>query len=864
MATVGTTSIADALAPPGCAPVARRFISGTTYHYFAAVRTGTDTLSIYRSTDDTASWAAYASFTHTGLQEWSSIVVDSAGYLHVAYRTGTSGGGGTDLLWYRRLNLSSASFSGALQVSGAPTNGGTIGARFQGVDLAVVRNADSSYAIMVVGAYSETGVLSGIYAHGVSIAKNAGAITLNNGLITGTRFWSITGAPAGRSGVSVELEHNGDGYTASTPNAWITWGRTAIRMVKVAWKSGTWQGPSSYQTIRSTLATSQDYTAGRWDGTQWLMAVPNPDDTTSVRVYQRNRANSSTSTFDTPAHTTGVVRNCAVSYDNTTKNLRVYAVGTSTGVLYYCDYVRATQIWAAWSVVVATAVLGATEWGVGRGGSALLGRHELVLGASGSPNTMSHYSMGTSAAPAVNSFVTTGQAYTNGSAANVGAALPLAWTFSDPDPAQTQGYYALARQIGAGALSFWNATSNTWGASQVQNASATQGVTLPAAWGADGDLVHQYRVLVWDNVGVPASAYSPALALTPSAQVNPTVTAPTAAAVINTDKLTITWTAAEQTGIQVRLVQTSPIARTVFVTGPLMGFTDTSYTIPVSLANGTGYDLTFTTFNNEKLPSAPVTRSFTVQYATPPAPTPAQVALPAAGIIQVTATNPAAVGVQPALIDQDLYRRVKAAGTAVLNANPTMAGNVTGWQVNGGNGTLTYSTTQSKSAPGSARMVPNGAALQCLVDSSALVDVAPGQAYIGSCWIRPDTSNKPIKVSLFWYTSGVVYITDATVLVTTPVGGAWHYIEVVGDPPGTAAKVQISAGVYSTPAAGDAFYADDVQIRVYNPDPGVPLATGLDAGAVIGDWGAKALTDYEYRLVARGANGTSIAGQWVG
>lgn len=866
MATVGTTTVADSLAPPGCAPIARR--NGSATLLFTAIRTATDTLTIFRSTDNGGSWASYASFTHTGLQEWSSIIAENGGYVHLAYRTGTSGGGGQDILWYRRLNTGTGSFSSALQVSGNNSNGGTIGSRWQGVDLAVFRNPDSSYAIIVAGIYVEAGVRWGAYAHGVSIEKNAGAIYLNNGIITGTRGWLITGASPGRSGITLETEHNGDGYTASTPNVWMTWGRNTIRMVKIAWKSSVigWQGPSAHQTIRSTLPTSQDYVAGRWDGSQWLMAVPNPDDTTSVRVYQRNRANSATTTFDSPAHPTGVIRNCALSYDSATKNIRVYAVGTSTNVLYYCDYVRATGTWSSWSSVVATAVLGATEWGVGRGGSSQSATHQVITGASGSPNTYSHTAMSASAAPGVNSFVTAGQAYVNGGPAHVGAALPLAWTFSDPDPGQTQGSYALARQIGAGALSFWNATTSTWGASQVQNVSSAQGVTLPSGWGVDGDLVHQYRVLVWDSAGIPAAAYSPALALYPSAQVNPTVTAPTGGGIVTTDTVTVTWTVAEQTGIRVVLTQTSPAAGVVFDSGPLMGYTDTSYAVPLSLPNGIAYSLDFWTYNNDGLPSAPVTRAFTVAYAPPPAPAVTSVAIPAQGIIQVTAVNPAAVGSQPALADQDLWRRKKTGAATVLNTNAGFAGNTTGWQATGSAGTLSYSTAQFKSSPGSARMVPNGAAAQIMVETAGanLIDVTPGQAYVASAWVRPDTGNKPLKIALFWYTSGIAYLGDSTVLLTGPVATAWHFLEVVGDPPATAAKLQVAVGAYGTPAAGDAFYVDDVQVRVANPDPGVRVAAGITSGAVVDDWGATATVDWEYQLVARGVNGTSISGPWAG
>lgn len=860
MATVATSTITDCLAGPTTPAFVRQ---ATTGYLYVAVRTATDTLTIYRSINAGTSWASYASFTHTGLQEWSGLVTDTVGWLHLAYRVGTVT---ADSMHYRRLNTGTATFSAALLVSDADPNGGVIGSVWSGVDLAVVRNPNGTFAIAMVGAISMGGGY-GACVMGVSIDAG-GYIYRNDGIITSQRFFAIPGTPTGRTGITCEIEHNGDGFTAATPHLWVTWGRTTLWMVKLAWigSSVGWQGPSSNGTIIRSPMTAIDYVSGRWDGTQWLMAIVSPDDTTAVRIYQRNAANTSTTTIDTPAHPQGAIRYVATSYDLATRNLRVYAVGTTTSVLYYVDYVRATSTWSAWSTVVATAVLGSgAEWSVRRGGSSGNARHDVITAAAGAPNVVTHTAQVVSTAPAVPSFDLAGKPYLNAGPADVASTLALAWTFSDLDPGQTQGSYALSRQIGAGAIAYWNATTVTWVAGEIQNASVTQGVTLAAAWGLDADATHQYRVKVWDSAGVVAPGYSSALALVPSAVVNPTITAPAAAAVLTADTVTVTWTVAQQTGFRIKLDQTSPTVQTVHDTGARMGDTALTYTVPYKMPTGTAWTVTLWTYNTEGLVSAAQIRSFTVSYAPPPAVGSTLLASSTAGTITVTPAVLAPVGTQPAITSADLRRRVRTTA-ATLITNGSMAGTTTGYA--GAGGTLSYSTTQFHDAPGAARLVPSGAAADSLVACATtnLAAVVAGQRFTVSAWIRPDTANKAIKVQITWYTAADAVISSVSTTVTNVVAAAWQFLSFTADSTGVAnvAKVGTAIGLTSTPAAGDAFYADELTVRLANDDAGVRLVRAGAVSTPYADWGPASGVDYEYQWTAAGANGTSQAGPWTG
>lgn len=871
MAQVTTSSSTDILAAPSNAGIARDYNSGTG-NLYVPVLTAAGVLTVYRSTNNGTSWASWASFTQTGLAEWSGLVCTIGGYAHIAYRVSTTGGGGTDTIWYRRMTTTgtSGSFSAGLQTSSSDSNGGTAGATWQGVDLAAVRNSNGTFAILIAGARTLGTASYGVQAMGVSIAAD-GHIYANNPIISGTRAWTVSGTAPGRSGVVCELEHNGNGQTSSTPHVWICWGRQRLELVKLAWTGSAsgWSGPTKSVVIRSGLTAPLDNPAGRWDGTQWVMALPNPDDTTSVRLYQRDRANTKTTTYDSPVHPTGVIRQVATTYDFVSKTVRVYAVGTSTAVLYYVDYVRGAAAWTSWATVSASAVLNSgAEFSVRKGGSSGNYKHDVVYAVSGAPNTVQHLQQTTSTVPAIPLWDYTGVPYTNGGAAEAAIALPLKWVFSDQDPGEVQSAYALSRQIGAAAIQYWNATTSTWGASEVQNTTATTQVTLASGWGADADAPHQYRVKVWDSASNPSADYSAALSLSPSVKSNPSITAPAAAAVLTTDTVTVTWTVAEQTAYRVQLVSTTPATGTVYDSGKVTG-TDLSFAVPFAMPNATAYTVNLWTYNNEGLASTVQSRNFTVAYAAPPAATATSTPVPASGWMSVATTVLTPVGAQPAIVSQDLYRRVKLYST-LNSAISSFPGNVTGWVA--ASGTLTYSTTQFHDSPGAARMVPDGVSADARFRMNAPVDVsadiAAGRSFEARGWLRPDTANKAMFIRIDFYDASSALVGNAVATFTSVVAGAWHFLSTTANASTlgltTAAKVGVSGGLSGTPAAGDAYYADEFTIRVDNADAGVPVAKLQAPGATVLDWQAPGATDLEYRWVVKGANGTTQTGPWAG
>lgn len=540
MSTIATTTNTTPFIYPATTLLDR---SPTTGYLYALVKATTaNQYDVYRSVDNGTNWSLLVSLTRTAIQEIGSIFISNTNQLYWCYRTNESS---QDRIYFRQLDLGTAAWTGEV-LTGSPANGGVAGAVHTGMDLHVVITAVGTYIAIGVG--TVVGGLRGLTLYGVTI--NANGYAYNNSIFTGTRQW-LPVAGTGRISPSLDIEHTGDAKTAATPHLWCVFGRGELQIVKLSWTGAGWSGPTTSTTLQSGLA-SHDSIAGRWDGTRHVSVVANPASTSTVLLVERDRANSTTTARTSPAHPTGVVRNTTVSYNQVSGDARVYAVGTSTSVLYYVDFIRATGLWSSWTSVLASAVLGANadNYGVRRSsyGNA---RYDVYSAISGAPNTLTHTQQTLSYAPNIPTW--TGP--TNGAAADVNAPLPLTWAFTDPDTADSQTAYAVSRQIGAGALAYWRASDSTWQATEQKNTSTTNGLILPAAWGAGSDANHTYKVKVWD-VSDTASGYSAGLVVVASVTVTPTITAPTVAQVLTSPTVNAVWTVAEQTAYRVRTMQT--------------------------------------------------------------------------------------------------------------------------------------------------------------------------------------------------------------------------------------------------------------------------------------------------------------------
>lgn len=623
--------------------------SVATGNIYSIQQDGSNQLTVYQSTDRGTTWAANTTsrLTITGLQEWTAPFIDNGGFLHFAYRTNESS---TDKIYWARCPSPNTAFESAITMASAG-NGGVAGSVYSGIDMVVAQPAAGSNTYYIhIAAGTSSGTQNGVTLFSGSAIYGIIGYTFffpiygwikksNNSLIQGTRQWMNT-ETVGRVGPNISLHHSGDGHTSSTPHLWVAWGRNAVYLTKVAYNNNSWTGGVGVPVAAPSAA--MDYITARFDGSRYLVAVP--DGTTTLHIYERDGANTTTVTRDQTNAMASAIVHIGFMF-NDLGDLKVWAAGSS-GAVQQSNYTRSGNSWGTWSSTSITPSATQNEYGTMRNAYGIA--RWLWYYRTSTPAVLSDFVAVTYApnTPMITS-------PPDGQAQDVAAALVITWSFTDPDPSDVQSGYYLKRQVGAGAAQYWN--GSVWGGSEVKNVTATTSATIPSAlpWGLNADANHTYSVKVEDS-GNLASAYSSVVTVIPSAKVNPTITAPTAAQVLTDNSVTVTWTVSEQTSFRVVLLESgNQVFDSGYVTSPV-----TTYTPSYTLKDLTSYQAQLTTKNLEGLASTTQTVSFSVDFIEPATPTLQVSPASELGVINVIITNPTPSGGQPALTTQDLYRRV--------------------------------------------------------------------------------------------------------------------------------------------------------------------------------------------------------------
>jgi len=245
-----------------------------------------------------------------------------------------------------------------------------------------------------------------------------------------------------------------------------------------------------------------------------------------------------------------------------------------------------------------------------------------------------------------------------GSVQDVAAGLTLDWAFSDDNTADTQGAYALKRDVG-GTVRWWGGSAFDQVAETYITSSATS-LALASSWGADGDATHFYSVRTKDaalNIG----PYSSVLAVVPDAKDNPTITALTT---VTTATPAIEWTVTDQGQYRVQ-IRDDADSFDVWDSGWITSTSERGpITVGTTLEDVTDYIQRVTTKTAEGLTSDPSSDAFSTVFVPPDAPV--VTVNEVDGAFEVTVENPATG--EP-VESNDLYVRI-AAGS-LLDGNRT-------------------------------------------------------------------------------------------------------------------------------------------------------------------------------------------------
>jgi hypothetical protein len=151
------------------------------------------------------------------------------------------------------------------------------------------------------------------------------------------------------------------------------------------------------------------------------------------------------------------------------------------------------------------------------------------------------------------------------------------------------------------------------------------------------------------------------------------------------------------------------------------------------------------------------------------------------------------------------------AGGTVLNANPLLTTDLTGWTPFGATLERVEAPTP-KPFPGAwaMRLVPNGVE-QYPNAGSGQIPVVPGQQYTLSGWLRCATA-RSVALNLNWFDGAAAYL--STSANDKPVlAGAWTWFEMTVTAPAGAAAANVAPTVADYPPATDVLWAHQLTLR---------------------------------------------------
>lgn len=826
--------------------------------------------AIASSSDNGVSWTSQGNFVCSGytIEDICAMRIDSAGqHMHLII---LASNGTAEVGLYKRIGIASGTADtspGTVQFTGpAGTNQSN---EYTGA-LAPVVNPDGSIHNFI--AFAQRGSQTGITVYAVTVRADAGLTSfVNNAIIGPTRVYKVTSTDS--CTVSVDVEHNGDGITSSTPNVWAAWlVDTTTYCIRAAWKGykAGWQTPSAASVVATGSMSERDQPAV-WDGQRYIIIRPAAGSLSQMQFFERKADNSGNAAVHlTPVHPQGTLSGAkALSYNYVTKDVRIFAIGASNTDIYYIDYFRSSGTFGSWTDTGLNPV--GSEWGLRRGTYGTAQYDMYHEEGSSSPWTISNAVWAVNFAPTAPDWITgtAGTVSQSGAAFDASSALTLDWNYHDPNAADVQASYALSRQIGTNAVQWWRASDSTWQSSETFNSSATTALTLSTAnWlgaGGSSDPAHVYKVATKDSGGL-TSAYSAGLAIVPSARVDPTLSTPTTGSTLNVGNLSLTWAVTEQSAYRV-FVKNTVTGATVYDSGFLSDPTPASpsvlaYTVPVALPNGFAGQVQLTTKNVEGLAGTTRSANFTIVFVEPVSVTSSAVAAPMSGGINVTVAQGAASGAQPATTSIDIYRRRSVAGTvAPVNANPYFETNANDW-TSSGYSSIARSTSFAHQGSASLLCTPNGTTATPKAQTTALYAVTAGLAYEFRGWVRTTTANKTVRVYIDWYDNTPTLLSSTT-RDYTAIATTWQFMQVAGNAPAGATQARISIGELATPASGDTIYGDELGLYLSNPDTGIRIVAGAATATAYLDWRAITGVDYEYRGYAESLNGQFGYGPWI-
>jgi len=472
---------------------------------------------------------------------------------------------------------------------------------------------------------------------------------------------------------SIDFNHTGDGKTVagSTPHLYVSWqaGQTGVgkgvRFVKATYSAGpTWTWGTARDLDTASFANSGRI-AGCFDGSRHLIAFADSASTSTIKVLERDAANTTTTARTPPALSDGVVTAVSVSY-NESGDLYLTAVGATSQDVKTVKFGRSTLTWGPWELVAA-ATAQPNSLNMRR---PLAGRRveTLYTEGSASPYNVVYSSLIQNVTPNAPTLLTP----IGGSVVDRTATQRFDWDYSDDDPGDSQSAYDFRYRIIAAPS--WTTVSAT----SVNTYHDVVGGTL-----ATGD--YEWQARTTDALGLVGPYASSAFFTAATPPATPTITAPANGSTVAQNTGTLEWSVPTQTSFQVRKVADlagSPNTATVYY--------DSGEVVSTGARSAA---LTFPTNNRwehlqVRIKAAGLWSTWAsvrvqVAYTPPAVPTAVVTSNTPTGAVTIAATHPTPAGAEPAVTSFDVYRRVNGdLGDGIRRAaTVTPAGSFVDWAV---------------------------------------------------------------------------------------------------------------------------------------------------------------------------------------
>jgi hypothetical protein len=454
---------------------------------------------------------------------------------------------------------------------------------------------------------------------------------------------------------SCDVRHSGDDNQFLNGDVYVGYCTTdpepteRHRIVRVPAKGiGSYDAIGVKQNVLSDDSV-QALSCMRFDGDYAVLAAVPADAPTTVVMHEMNGGGSAWRTRNPPAPNAGNLHALALSWDSATKDPYIVVAGATDGFPRYTFYDRSADAWAAWAQINSDVIVGNSL--DARPGSQDTKRIDLMYAVVNSTNrNVRHERIVIGNTPPSAPSWETESGYIDHT---IPTTLALVHFDADGD-AQTA--VKLRRSVNGGAIQYYTGTAWQAGETSFALAADADGVTriiLSAANnGADTESI-SYTAATSD--GTVFGPYGPALVLVGSTPVNPVITVPANLATVTAGRLSLTWTATEQTAWHARILDAGNAqlhdnlrAEDGTERGPEV--------INYQLEDATVYKVGLRTYNDEGIASAEIISQFTTAWALPPAPTYTVMVDDEMCTIDLTITNLAPGGGQVAAVSNRVYR----------------------------------------------------------------------------------------------------------------------------------------------------------------------------------------------------------------